>query len=91
MCRRSEYDLYARTTSTPARTNSKPARSLQPDDQLAVNGATFVVQGEPERRDPDGYALHVVPPRPGETRHAATAIPMTGQPPRAGRRGGPHG
>jgi hypothetical protein len=28
MCRRSEYDLYARTTSTPARTNSKPARSL---------------------------------------------------------------
>jgi hypothetical protein len=29
MCRRSEYDdLYARTTSTPARTNSKPARYL---------------------------------------------------------------
>ena len=26
MCRRSEYDLYARTTSTPART--MPARSL---------------------------------------------------------------
>ncbi|MGH6918597.1 MAG: hypothetical protein ACREJ0_12950 [Geminicoccaceae bacterium] len=28
MCRRSEYDLYARTNSKPARTNSKPARSL---------------------------------------------------------------
>jgi hypothetical protein len=28
MCRRSEYDLYARTSSTPARTNPKPARSL---------------------------------------------------------------
>jgi hypothetical protein len=26
MCRRSEYDLYARTSSKPARTNSKPAR-----------------------------------------------------------------
>jgi hypothetical protein len=28
MCRRSEYDLYARRSSKPARTNSKPARSL---------------------------------------------------------------
>jgi hypothetical protein len=28
MCRRSEYELYARTISKPARTNSKPARSL---------------------------------------------------------------
>jgi hypothetical protein len=28
MCRRSEYDLYGRTSSTSARTNSKPARSL---------------------------------------------------------------
>jgi hypothetical protein len=28
MCRRSEYDLYARTSSKPARTDSKPARSL---------------------------------------------------------------
>jgi hypothetical protein len=28
MCRRSEYDLYARTSSKPARTNSKPARTL---------------------------------------------------------------
>jgi hypothetical protein len=28
MCRRSEYDLYARTNSKPARTNSKPGRSL---------------------------------------------------------------
>ena len=28
MCRRSEYDLYGRTSSKPARTNSKPARSL---------------------------------------------------------------
>ena len=28
MCRRSEYDLYARTNAKPARTTSKPARSL---------------------------------------------------------------
>jgi hypothetical protein len=28
MCRRSEYDLYARTRSKPAHTNSKPTRSL---------------------------------------------------------------
>jgi hypothetical protein len=28
MCLRSEYDLYARTSSKPAHTNSKPARSL---------------------------------------------------------------
>ena len=28
MCRRSEYDLYARTSSKPALTNAKPARSL---------------------------------------------------------------
>jgi hypothetical protein len=28
MCRRSEYDLYARASSKPARTNFKPARSL---------------------------------------------------------------
>ena len=28
MCRRSEYDLYARTSSKPARTTSNPARSL---------------------------------------------------------------
>jgi hypothetical protein len=25
----------------------------RPDDQLIVDGQTFVVQGEPERRDPD--------------------------------------
>ena len=28
MCRRSEYDLYARRSSKPARTTSQPARSL---------------------------------------------------------------
>ena len=27
--------------------------SPRPDDQLTVGGETFVVQGEPERRDPD--------------------------------------
>jgi hypothetical protein len=27
--------------------------SPRPHDQLTVSGATFVVQGEPERRDPD--------------------------------------
>jgi hypothetical protein len=28
MCRRSEYDLYARTSSKLASTNSRPSRSL---------------------------------------------------------------
>ena len=28
MCRRSEYDLYARASSKPARTNFEPTRSL---------------------------------------------------------------
>ena len=28
MCRRSEYDVYARTSSKPARTTSKPTRPL---------------------------------------------------------------
>jgi hypothetical protein len=27
--------------------------SPRPDDQLVVDGQTFVVRGEPERRDPD--------------------------------------
>jgi hypothetical protein len=27
--------------------------SPRPGDQLALDGETFVVQGEPERRDPD--------------------------------------
>jgi hypothetical protein len=27
--------------------------SPRPDDQLIVDGQTFVIQGEPERRDPD--------------------------------------
>jgi hypothetical protein len=27
--------------------------SPRPDDQLFVEGQTFVIQGEPERRDPD--------------------------------------
>jgi hypothetical protein len=29
--------------------------SPRPDDHLIVGGETFVVQGEPERRDPDGF------------------------------------
>ena len=29
------------------------AREPRPGDQLAVDGQTFVIQGEPERRDPD--------------------------------------
>jgi hypothetical protein len=28
-------------------------------DQLTVGGETFVIQGEPERRDPDGLVWHV--------------------------------
>jgi hypothetical protein len=35
----------------------------RPDDQLTVAGDTFVIQGEPERRDPDRrvWALDVRP------------------------------
>ena len=29
--------------------------SPRPDDQLTVGGEAFVVQGEPERRDPDRF------------------------------------
>jgi hypothetical protein len=35
----------------------------RPDDQLTVGAETFVVQGEPERRDPDRlvWTLHIRP------------------------------
>jgi hypothetical protein len=29
--------------------------SPRPDDQLIVDGQTFLIQGEPERRDPDRF------------------------------------
>jgi hypothetical protein len=29
--------------------------SPRPDDQLTVDGQTFFIQGEPERRDPDRF------------------------------------
>ena len=32
---------------------SSEVASPRPDDQLTVGGETFVIQGEPERRDPD--------------------------------------
>jgi hypothetical protein len=36
------FELRASEVATP-----------RPDDQLLVDGQTFVIQGEPERRDPD--------------------------------------
>ena len=33
--------------------------SPRPDNQLTVDGQTFIVQGEPERRDPDRLMWHV--------------------------------
>ena len=56
-----ETRIHAETATFEVRA-SEPA-SPRPDDQLAVGGETFVVQGEPERRDPDWlvWILDVTP------------------------------
>jgi hypothetical protein len=46
-----ETRIHAETATFEVRA-SEVANS-RPDDQLIVDGQTFVIQGEPERRDPD--------------------------------------
>ena len=44
-----ETRIHAETTTFEVRASASP----HPEDQLTVGGETFVVQGEPEQRDPD--------------------------------------
>ena len=46
-----ETRIHAETATFEVRASE--VASPRPDDQLTVGGETFVVQGEPERRDPD--------------------------------------
>ena len=46
-----ETRIQAETATFELR--SREVASPRPGDQLTVGGETFVVQGEPERRDPD--------------------------------------
>ena len=46
-----ETRIHAETATFEVRAND--VASPRPDDQLTIGGETFVVQGEPERRDPD--------------------------------------
>ena len=43
--------IHAETATFEVRASE--VANPRPDDQLIVDGQTFVVQGEPERRDPD--------------------------------------
>jgi hypothetical protein len=56
-----ETRIHAETASFEVRASE--VASPRPDDQLIVGGETFVVQGQPERRDPDRlvWALDVCP------------------------------
>jgi hypothetical protein len=46
-----ETHIHAETATFEVRASE--VASPRPDDQLSVDGQTFVMQGEPERRDPD--------------------------------------
>jgi hypothetical protein len=46
-----EARIHAETAIFEVRASE--VASPHPDDQLIVDGETFVIQGEPERRDPD--------------------------------------
>jgi hypothetical protein len=46
-----ETRIHAETAAFEVRT--REVANPRPGDQFALNGGTFVVQGEPERRDPD--------------------------------------
>lgn len=46
-----ETRIHAETASFELRTSEVAAP--RPGDQLAINGDSFVIQGEPERQDPD--------------------------------------
>jgi hypothetical protein len=46
-----ETRIHAETATFEVRVSE--VANPRPDDQLTVGGDTFVIQGEPERRDPD--------------------------------------
>ena len=46
-----ETRIHAETATFELRTSE--VATPRPDDQLVVDGQTFVIQGEPEQRDPD--------------------------------------
>jgi hypothetical protein len=46
-----ETRIHAETTTFEVRVSE--VASPRPDDQLTVGGETFIIQGAPERRDPD--------------------------------------
>jgi len=46
-----ETRIHAETATFEVRASE--VASPRPNDQLIVDGQTFVIQGEPERRDPD--------------------------------------
>jgi hypothetical protein len=46
-----ETRIHAETATFEVRASE--VASPRPGDQLAANGETFIVQGEPERRDPE--------------------------------------
>ena len=48
-----ETRIHAETATFEVRASE--VANPRPDDQLTVNGQTFVIQGEPERRDPDRF------------------------------------
>jgi hypothetical protein len=50
-----ETRIHAETTTFEVRASE--IADPRPDDQLVVDGQTFVIQGEPERRDPDRMVL----------------------------------
>jgi hypothetical protein len=56
-----ETRIHAETATFAVRASEVP--SPRPGDQLAVGGETFIVQGEPGRRDPEGlvWSLDVRP------------------------------
>jgi hypothetical protein len=49
--------IHAETATFELRASG--VASPRPGDQLTVGGETFIVQGEPERRDPDRLVWHV--------------------------------
>jgi hypothetical protein len=52
-----ETRIHAETATFELRASG--VASPRPGDQLTVGGETFIVQGEPERRDPDRLVWHV--------------------------------
>jgi hypothetical protein len=52
-----ETRIHAETAMFEVRASD--VASPRPGDQLAIGGEAFVIQGEPERRDPDQLVWHV--------------------------------